>query len=74
MLVLQYQATVQKIAVLPEVPSLYAVPMCILSKSYQSVRLKGHMCVQDTVPDDTSIILTLLHANNKATGAPLTDM
>lgn len=32
-------------------------------------------CVlQDVVPDGTSIIPTLLHANNKATGTPLSDL
>ena len=40
----------------------------------QAVTKRLALHLQDTVPSDTSIIPTLLHSNNKATGAPLTDL
>lgn len=49
-------------------PMPYAPYCCIYSKGFENGLL------QDAVPDDTSIIPTLLRANNKATGTPLSDM
>lgn len=43
MVVLHYQATVQKIIVSPECLNLYVVPICELSRPNASVTLKGHM-------------------------------